>query len=253
MRRITLVLWGLSVAFLATPGQAADAVWPDDPPIPVLKPAMPRVLAAAEMLRLEFLPLLPSSSTRGPTAKVATLAVVPDPAPAAEAAPSAAATPIPVPKPGEADAAATSEMLRVELLSPLPSGLPLAAIEASAAAGPPSAAQPFSAPSITSSFSYSVASNAFRLAVPQSGEVSLVPSFALVGLDAADPNLIRMSAPHEPRITPTPGIGAMMQLGDITLDAKINQPLRAVESKTAPDTRLLEDRSNFGVDMKLQF
>lgn len=253
MRRTIQVLWGLSVAFLAMPGQAAEAVWPDDPPIPVFKPAMPRVLASAEMLRLEFLPLLPSTSSANPTAKVATLAVVPDPAPAAEAAASTSAPPIPVPKPGEADAAATSEMLRVELLPPLASGLPLAAIEASAAAGSPSAAKPFSAPSVTSSFSYSVASNAFRLAVPQSGEVSLVPSFALVGMDAADPNLIRMSAPHEPRITPTPGIGAMMQLGDITLDAKVNQPLRAVESKTAPDTRLLEDRSNFGVDMKLQF
>ena len=253
MRRITQVLWGLSVVFLATPGQAADVVWPDDPPIPVFKPAMPRVLAAAEMLRLEFLPLSPSASSAKPAAKPATLAVVPDPAPAAEAAASTRALPTPVVKPGEADAAATSEMLRVELLPPLTSGLPLAAIEASAAAGAPSAVQPFSAPSLTSSFSYSVASNAFRLAVPQSGEVSLVPSFALVGLDVADPNLIRMSAPHEARIAPAPGIGAMMQLGDITLDAKINQPLRAVESKSAPDTRLLEDRSNFGVDMKLQF
>ncbi|HKO06663.1 MAG TPA: hypothetical protein VJ487_03035 [Alphaproteobacteria bacterium] len=257
MRRITQVLWGLSVAFLATPGQAVEGVWPDDPPLPVFKPAMPPVLAAAEMLRLEFLPLGPSPSSVGLTAKGATLVVVPAPTPAAEAAPSVVDPPIPVPKPDEAVASAASEMLRVELLPPLTSGVPLAEVEASAAAGTPSAAQPFSAPPPTSSFSYSVsysvASNALRLAVPQSGEVSIVPSFALIGLDVADPNLIRMSAPHEPRIAPAPGIGAMMQLGDITLDAKFNQPLRAVESRSAPDTRLLEDRSNFGVDMRLKF
>ncbi|MFI5023337.1 MAG: hypothetical protein ACHQRJ_17025 [Alphaproteobacteria bacterium] len=253
MRRITQVLWGLSVAFLATPGQAVEGVWPDDPPLPVFKPAMPPVLAAAEMLRLEFLPLLPSPSSVGLTAKSATLVVVPAPTSAAEAAPSVLDPPIPVPKPGETVAAAASEMLRVELLPPLTSGLPLAAVEASAAAGPPSAAQPFAAPPLTSSFSYSVASNALRLAVPQSGDMSIVPSFALIGLDVADPNLIRMSAPHESRIAPAPGIGAMMQLGDITLDAKFNQPLRAVESRSSPDTRLLEDRSNFGVDLRLQF
>jgi hypothetical protein len=253
MRRITRVLWGLSVAFLATPGQAADAVWPDDPPIPVFKPAMPRLLASAEMLRLEFLPILPSPYFAGPAAKVATLAIVPDRAPAAEAAASTAAPPLPVPKPGEADGAATSEMLRVELLPPLASGVSLAAIEASAAAGTPSDGQPFSAPPVTSSFSLNVASNAFRFPLPQSGDVSIVPSLELVGLPAADPNLIRMSAPHEPRLTPAPGIGAMMQLGDITLDAKFNQPLRAVETRSAPDTRMLEDRSNFGVDMKVKF
>ncbi len=256
MRRITQVLWGLSVAFLATPGQAVESVWPDDPPIPVFKPEMPRVLAAAELLRLEFLPLLPSPSFAGPAAKVATLAVVPAPTPAAEAAPSASEPPLPVPKPGEAvasTASTASEMLRVELLPPLASGVSLAALEAAAAAGTPSDGQPFAAPPLTSSFSLSVASNAFRFAVPQSGDVSIVPSLELVGLPAADPNLIRMSAPHEPRLTPAPGIGAVMQLGDITLDAKFNQPLRAVETKSSPDTRMLEDRSNFGVDMKVKF
>lgn len=261
------VFWGLSLALLALPGLADEPVWPDEPPIPVMKPATLPVLAGAEMLRLEILLLANAQPVVRSPDGTATLAIEPAPraeVAIAESAPIAVDLPIPVPKPNvdpKPSLASTSagtdgapaETLHVELLSPKFSGSALAAIEASAAAGGPSQAAPFAAPPLTTEIALGLDSTALRFAIAKSGDLALVPSLQVVGLPSADPNLVRMSAPHDPRITPAPGINAVMTLGDVTLDARVNQPLRAVETKTSPDTRPLADRSNFGVDMKLKF
>ena len=266
-RRIKQVFWGLSLALLAMPGLADEPVWPDEPPIPVMKPATAPVLAGAEMLRLEILLLASAQpAVRSPDG-TATLAIEPAAladARIAESAPVAVDLPIPVPKPSAEPKptlagtspgmdAAPAETFHVELLSPKFLGNSLAAIEASAASGSPSQATPFAPPPLTTEIALGLDSTALRFAIAKSGDLALIPSLQVVGLPSADPNLVRMSAPHDPRITPSPGINAVMTLGDVTFDARVNQPLRAVETKTSPDTRPLADRSNFGVDMKLKF
>lgn len=260
-------LWGASLAFLAASGRAEAPLWPDAPPIPVPKPVVRLMLAAPEMLRLEFLPLV-SPEASATTETRATVVLERASAPAAEVAPYAADLPVPVPKPALASATALapaavaaaaesdgvgSDAIRVEPLLPYTIGKSLASIEASAAAGSPLDSSPFAPPPVTSSLSVNVASNALHFQLPSAGNLTIMPSLALLGLPAADPNLVRMSAPHDPRLTPTPGIDAVMQFGDMTLDAKLNQPLRTVETKLTPDTRTLPDRSNFGVDMKFKF
>ena len=270
-RRWRHLLWGVSIAFLAPPGLAADGLWPDEPPIPVEKPAHAPALAGAESLRLEVLLLAASlpATTSGTAALAsadgaAATVVLETPAQAeAHNAPKAdpeIVSPLPVPKPRTValaslanDGATSPHSLRVELIAPPSLAASLAAAEASAGSGGPSERSPFAAPPLTTSIAVSVDSNAFRFALPRAGDLMIVPSLEMVGLPSADPNLVRMAAPHDPRLTPTPGLDAVMSLGDVTLDAKVNQPLRAVETKTSPDTRPLADRSNFGVDMKLKF
>jgi hypothetical protein len=255
------VFWGLSLALLALPGLADEPVWPDEPPIPVMKPTTAPVLAGAEMLRLEILLLASARPVVRSADGTATLAI--EPAPVAEVAIAESASravdlPIPVPKPSltrvSADLdAAPAQNFHVDMLSLKFLGNSLAAIEASAASAGPSQASPFAPPPLTTEIALGLDSTALRFALSKTGDLALVPSLQVVGLPSADPNLVRMSAPHEPRITPTPGLDAVMTLGDVTLDARVNQPLRAIETKTSPDTRPLADRSNFGVDMKLKF
>ena len=265
------LLWGVGIACLAPPGLAADEAWPQDPPIPVMKPSQAHTLIGAESLRLDTL-LLASTASAAPTAATAlassasgaaTVAIEPAAAAEARMAEEAllqAQSPLPIPKPiaahaivltrADTDAAPSP---RVELLPPSSLATSLAAIEASAASGGPSQSSVFAPPPLTTNIVVSLDSNAFRFALPKAGDMSFVPSLEMVGLPPVDPNLVRMSAPHDPRVTPTPGLDATMSFGDVTLDAKVNQPLRAVETKTSPDTRPLADRSNFGVDMKLKF
>ncbi len=208
---------------------------PDDPPLPVAKPALPAAarteLIGAEALWLEFLPLAPIASSSAPPApSVAPVARNEEP-------------PLPVPAPKPAVAAADEMallILEVQTSTPARGALPAEAL-------------PFSDPVVLPVTVDGGAAKAVRFEVPRIGNMTIVPSLELLGLPPANAYDARISAPHDLRLTPSPGIDAVVQLGMLTLDARLNQPLRTPDTKSAPDTRYLGDRSNFGVDMKLKF
>ncbi|MFI4987315.1 MAG: hypothetical protein ACHQF3_07725 [Alphaproteobacteria bacterium] len=209
---------------------------PDDVPLPLAKPALPEptrtALIGAETLQLEFLPL-PRTARASAPAEVVPFMV----RSAAASAPAPARTP-PV---QTADAVA---LLSLELHPSAPSAMTIASR---------AEALPFSDPLILPVTVDGGAGKGLRFEVPRIGNMTIVPSLQVLGLPPVNASDVRISAPHDPRFNPSPGLDAVVDLGQLTLDARLIQPLRAADTRGAPDTRYLGDRGNIGVDMKLKF
>lgn len=92
-----------------------------------------------------------------------------------------------------------------------------------------------------------------RFEVPQLPNVTVAPSLRLRDLPPAGSKDILTSAPRDPRFNPTPGLKATIDLGDVTLDTKLNQPFKNGDANTVPGGPPTTDRAKVGVDMRLKF
>ncbi|HYB08745.1 MAG TPA: hypothetical protein VEJ16_03645 [Alphaproteobacteria bacterium] len=92
-----------------------------------------------------------------------------------------------------------------------------------------------------------------RLEFPAGPKTTVTPTLRLDGNGTTNPNDIRVSPPRDQEFNPAPGLGASVDLGDVTVDANVSQPLKGSGPRIGPDGRVTSDGTNVGVDMKMRF
>jgi hypothetical protein len=151
--------------------------------------------------------------------------------------------PIPVPKPPIIGETTTPEAPRLTIP---PVALPQAPF------ADPASQLPLAAPR-TDQTAISDPNKPPQFVIHDAPTMTLVPSLRLDNSEPGNPHDVLVAPPQGQRFNPTPGLKATMDLGDLSVDTTVSQPLKGGDNRFTPDGRSTGERPKLGVDLKMKF